>query len=247
MKLALLILLILVLPFSVGIVMLHSTESDAVAGPLPDFGCSLPETFAGWSSEDIPLGPTEAQSDSAMKTLNMDEFVQRRYVRNQDSITVYAAYWLPGKMDTRLIASHTPDRCWVENGWKCLDSIHDAKIEIAGTDVKPSEFRIFEMNKVKISVYYWLVVNGEVYTFGDRLNSYPSPWQFAKSFFREMLKGKPELYFIRISTTLSKAQLDKEPLFAAILNNMEETGIASKAVHDDALATPEGAAQSVTR
>ena len=50
--------------------------------------------------------------------------------RNGDlQISIYAAYWKPGKMSPRPVATHTPDVCWVGNGWVCQSAgIADLKV-----------------------------------------------------------------------------------------------------------------------
>jgi hypothetical protein len=129
-------------------------------------------------------------------------------------------------MDTRLVASHTPDRCWVENGWNCLDMRHGDTLNFGGLVVEPAEFRVFDIEGHKSVVYYWLVVNGQIYTFGNRLNTYPDPIAFVRDFFREMRRGRPEQYFVRISSTLPDDRLLDEPLMREIVKSLEATGIA---------------------
>ena len=86
----------------------------------PHLNGFVPGTVPGWSGRDVPLGANEFLSSEVEKVLNYDEAVYREYSRAGESFGVYVAYWGPGKMPTRLVASHTPDRCWTENGWRCL-------------------------------------------------------------------------------------------------------------------------------
>src|SRR4051812_8877665 len=82
----------------------------------------VPREIDGWNVSDEPIGPTEAASASALKTLNLDDYAYRSFHRGGHFFTVYAAYWAAGRMPTRLVASHTPDRCWTENGMRCVET-----------------------------------------------------------------------------------------------------------------------------
>ena len=76
---------------------------------------------AGWTSQEVPLGASEFMANEVEKVLKYDDFINREYRRGADRFGLYVAYWGPGKMPTQLVASHTPDRCWTENGWHCLE------------------------------------------------------------------------------------------------------------------------------
>lgn len=224
-KIVALVLIVLALVFAVGFQFVHQPAA-LPAGPTVDFSDKLPSMPAGWQSEDLPLGATEAQSDSAEKTLGIDGFIQRKYEHYGQSVTVYVAYWRPGSTDTRLAASHTPDRCWVENGWTCTGARHSETLDFGGVATLPAEFRSFEMNHMKLNVYYWLMVNGERYDLGNRLNGIPSPWLFVKSFVHEMALGRPEITFVRISSDLSPEALRELPLMHELVKSLSFTGIS---------------------
>jgi len=228
MKAVSLILLMTLLLFLGAVQVFSLGQKQDVTSVGMDLGNIIPDSVDGWTCEEIPLGSSEATSESAMKMLKLDDFVQRKYSRNGQTITVYVAYWQPGKMDTRLVASHTPDRCWVENGWKCVQTRHADVLELDGLATAPAEFRVFDIEGHMSVVYYWLMVNGQLYVFGNRLNSYPEPADFLRDFFREMVKGRPEQYFVRISSSLSDESLRSEPLFRQIMECLEITGISSR-------------------
>jgi len=82
---------------------------------------AVPIRLEGWDGHDVPLGANEFQSNAVEKVLNYDQVIYREYRHDQESFGVYVAYWGAGKMPTRFVASHTPDRCWTENGWHCVE------------------------------------------------------------------------------------------------------------------------------
>jgi len=228
MKLFSIILLSVVLLIVVALQLVSPvTEVDENAPSRYDVNSLVPVQVEGWTSEEIPLSSSEATSVSALKMLKLDEFVQRKFSRGMDSVTVYIAYWKPGKMDTRLVASHTPDRCWVANGWECKDALYAEVMRVDGLTILPAEYRDFDISGHHEMVFYWLMVNGELYRFGERLNSFPDPFMFARDFFKEMFRGRPEHLFVRISSSIPREKLEHEPIMRIIMESLHETGISS--------------------
>ena len=82
-------------------------------------GERFPRTLPGWSGRDEPLGPSEAVRGAVERNLNYDDYVFRIFEQRGTRFGIYVAYWAPGRMPVNKVASHTPDRCWVENGWHC--------------------------------------------------------------------------------------------------------------------------------
>jgi len=71
----------------------------------------------GWAVTYRPVAETAELQKATAEMLNYDDAVYAIYTHGETRISVYAAYWLPGKMSSRLIAGHTPDVCWVGAGW----------------------------------------------------------------------------------------------------------------------------------
>lgn len=187
----------------------------------------------GWSMEDLPLGNTESMQNNVEKRLNFDSFIFRRYTRGNANIAIYLAYWGPDRMDTRLVASHTPDRCWVENGWQCTDKAFGTELDVGGVQTKPAQGRTFiypSTNDVQ-HVFYWHLVGDKVYDYGERLNKFPDPIQYFRDFAQQLKNGRPEQYFIRISSSIPSEQLLHEPLFEDLIASLAPIGLdVSKSV-----------------
>lgn len=83
---------------------------------------AIPYEMDGWTSKDSGLGDTEEVQRAAEKVLNVTDYVNRTYSKNGTDFTVYIAYWKPDTMEIHRASSHSPDRCWVANGWKNIDS-----------------------------------------------------------------------------------------------------------------------------
>jgi len=65
----------------------------------------------GWSAAQRPVADTEEMKRAVAELLNHDAGGFVTYTNGDLQISIYAAYWKPGKMSPRLVAGHTPDVC----------------------------------------------------------------------------------------------------------------------------------------
>ncbi len=121
----------------------------------PRISAVIPQRAADWFGQDEPLGATEAVNEAALKTLNLDDYVFRRYSNGSRSFSIYAAYWAPGRMPTRLVASHTPDRCWTENGMRCVDLRFKQTYGVQRRALLPAEYRVFTAGRDEAKESAW--------------------------------------------------------------------------------------------
>ena len=126
----------LVLAAAVGLQGTHLFRETPQASNV-DLTQMVPLKLTGWEGRDVPLGPNEFIAGEVEKILNYDQVLNREYRRNGEAFGVYIAYWGPGKMPTRLVASHTPDRCWTENGWHCTAMRFKQKEPFEGGTLQP--------------------------------------------------------------------------------------------------------------
>ena len=193
----------------------------------PHLGQSVPMDLPGWSGREVPLGANEFLSSEVEKVLNYDEVVSREYSRGGESFGVYVAYWGPGKMSTRLVASHTPDRCWTENGWRCLEMKFKAAESFGGVALQPAEWRVFEPPRGGSPTYvmYWHLVEGRTYDYGGRFNNVPDPLLWWKDAVQQAVLGSREQYFIRLTSREPLENLWNDPGFAEILRGLARLGL----------------------
>jgi Protein of unknown function (DUF3485) len=191
----------------------------------------VPRALAGWSVVDEPLGETEAVNQAALKKLNLDDFVFRRFQRGAQSFSVYAAYWVPGKMPTRLVASHTPDRCWTENGMRCVEMRFRENYLANDRPLLPAEYRAFTPpnSEQKTFVVYWHLVEGKIYDYGARFNAVPSPWLWWKDTLAQATYGSREQLFVRIVSELPMETLWKDRDFQSVLQTVAGMGLLATA------------------
>ncbi len=225
MKEGILVLLLATLLTATGLqfVTVDKTREEDLAVSLAD---ALPREATGWVVEDQPLGATESLNERSERTLQLDSYVVRKYSRGQEALTVYIGYWGPGRMDTRMVAVHTPDRCWVENGWQTSSAEYQQIMTFGGRQTKPGEVRSFEVSGHTEYVYYWHLVGDGVYDYGKRLNRFPHPVKFVRDFMRNLTQGKPEQLFIRINANVPLNKLHSDELFQEIMSDVMDLGVA---------------------
>jgi hypothetical protein len=206
----------------------------------PHLANLIATSVPGWLSRELPLGPNEFVAGEVEKTLNYDEVFYREYTRGEENFAVYTAYWGAGKMPTRLVASHTPDRCWTENGMRCVEMIFKQATVVDGQPQQPAEWRVFETaaGGRQIYVLYWHLVDGLVYDYGNRFNAVPSVQLWLKDAAQQLLRGSREQYFVRLTSTAPLESLRDDPGFVAILRGLSRLGLAIPASSLPPVSTP---------
>jgi hypothetical protein len=182
-----------------------------------------------WTDRDVPLGANEFLVGEAEKILNYDEVLNREYARSGTRFGVYVAYWGPGKMPTQLVASHTPDRCWTENGWRCQEMRFKQSGVLAGAELQPAEWRLFEppVGGRPTYVLFWHLVDGRTYDYGERFNAIPDPVRWLRGVVEQALRGNREQYFIRLTSEEPFEELQADPGFRAVLDGLAKLGLAA--------------------
>jgi len=180
--------------------------------------------LSGWNGRNTPLGPTEASEGEVEKILNFDDVFLREYASAKGTLSLYVAYWGPGKIQTQVAASHTPDRCWSSAGWVCEAQRH--AVVLPG--LKPGEWRIFSADRTPdLKVIYWLLVGENVYDFGDRFNRVPSPWRWWRDVAKQIFSAPTEQYFIRLTSDRPFEELNEDPGFQELLASLARLGLAA--------------------
>ena len=189
---------------------------------------TLPKVVMGWEAADEPLGPTEFLQTAVEKNLNYDDMVNRVYRSGVRSFGLYVAYWSPGRMPVQKVASHTPDRCWSENGWTCEAMRIDDNVKAGPQHLLPARWRLFRPpveGGAKQYVLYWHLVGGELYDYGDRFNQRPDPLKWWRDTVHYAVKGSSEQYFIRIMSSQPLESLQADPGFQEVLGALAKLGL----------------------
>jgi hypothetical protein len=209
----------------VGLQLVFSLREEPKAEPRLRLAELIAKSASDWVVTDEPIGMTEAVSEAALKTLNLDDFVYRRYRRGGVSFTVYAAYWAAGKMPTRLVASHTPDRCWTENGMRCVDLKFKQTYEVKGRPLLPADWRVFVSGEARTQVVYWHLVEGKLYDYGDRFNAVPHPLLWWKDTLEQATYGSREQLFVRVAAEVPLEQIWSDSGFQDVMESVAKLGL----------------------
>ncbi len=120
----------------------------------------LPAAPAGWQTKDLPIADTPEEQEQAEAVLHFDDAIYRIYANGRANVGVYIAHWLPGKVSPAKVGAHSPDTCWVHNGWETVLRDHVEAQPMAGGTLKPMETGTFEKDGEKVHVIFWHLVGG---------------------------------------------------------------------------------------
>jgi hypothetical protein len=192
------------------------------------FAGKVPIGLAGWSARELPLGNTELLAGQVSSMLNFDAFVFREFARGTDRIAVYAAYWRPGRMPVSRVVSHTPDRCWTENGWNCETMVFNERWSIPTIgELQPAQRRVFRSPVGAAEhVAFWHFVNGEPFDFGERFTAFTDPKMWIKQTLAYAALGSGEQCFIRITSDRPFEHFRDDPGWLELMAALGKLGLA---------------------
>lgn len=173
----------------------HSAMEAKFTGKISDLFPSERELI-GWVVIDAPIADTPEMKRRVNEVLNYDDAGYRIYTKGNQRISVYLAYWHPGKMLVRSVAHHTPDVCWTLAGWQCTQ--RDTITGVRLTDIDHAEHRIFRRGDQIEHVVFWHLAGGEVVSYNT---GWMPPWHATiTDTFKWGLEQKQEQIFLRISS-----------------------------------------------
>jgi len=191
--------------------------------PLATF---MPASLPGRVTKDLPLGSTEAAVDRVEGILKYDDFIYRSYTASSGTIAIYIAYWVPDKIPTRLVAAHTPDRCWSNSGWDCV-GMRFSEVPQSVHRLKPAHWRQFiGPDKHTEYVLFWHLVGDRLYDYGERFNRMPSPGQLVRDSISQFSFGPQEQYFIRLTSDQPFEDVQNDAGFHELLGALAALGLA---------------------
>jgi hypothetical protein len=176
----------------------------------------LPPAPVGWTMKTKEIADTPEMKQAVGELLNYDDGVFVDYTNGIDRLSVYIAYWKPGKMSHRLVAAHTPDVCWVGNGWKKEKSETVRGLTTSnGRPLAPAEGRVFTAQGQPEYVWFWHLVGSEAKSYAT--GSAP-PWYAAlQDLWERGFNQRQEQFFIRLSSAESLDSKDLNPVLQPVL------------------------------
>lgn len=158
----------------------------------------LPNKMPGWEITDHDMAKSPEASARVSNFLNFDDAIFRSYRRGDTLIGVYVAYWKPGKASYRWAGSHTPDTCWIINGWTRCDRKYSIPFKTKNQEFEPAEFGVYEKNGTTQKVYFWHLVGGKANAYKQKKHSYYL--NALKDIQKHGLNQRKEQFFVRLSS-----------------------------------------------
>ena len=186
----------------------------------------VPIKIPGWQAKDEPLGASELMRGQVASILNFDDYVYRIYTRGDTRIGFYVAYWRRDRMPVSRVASHTPDRCWTENGWKCETmGFNQVLILPDKSRLQPAQSRLFvSPSNTRENVLFWHMVGGKAFDFGERFTAFTHPGKWLRDTVAYATLGSSEQYFIRLTSNRSFEELRGDAGWDELLRALAELG-----------------------
>lgn len=216
-------LVVLVLSAAVFVRFYQPPEVEPGAAAPAVFSQLRQATAPGWRVSELPLGDTELVQAKVEQTLQFDHAVFLRFQNGSRDFAVYLAHWWPGKASPRTVRGHTPDVCWPNAGWMPVSERSKSIHQLAGRTVSLCEFRRFEQHGVAQEVVFWHLLNGQVVPFWT--GALPSPAQLWRAFRGEWRAIRGEQYFLRVSTSGSMEEIERDPFFQQVMSILGPLGV----------------------
>ena len=183
----------------------------------------IPNELSGWKIKDQDMAESPESSARISDFLNFDDALFRIFNKGDTIVGLYIAYWTPGKASYRWAGAHTPDTCWVLNGWTRLERKYTIPLSCNGYEFKPVEFGVYEKDGNTQNVYFWHLVGGSPFGYSQ---------EGAHNIFGALLDIKKyglnlrqEQFFIRLSSNKTIQQLESMPEFNKITAALNHLGL----------------------
>lgn len=176
----------------------------------------LPPPPPGWTLTENTIADTPEMQKAVGELLNFDDAVFVDYTKGGRRLSVYMAYWTPGKMSQRLVAGHTPDVCWVGNGWTKVSAETVTNFGDAKRLLPPAESRCFQAQGRLEYVWFWHVVGAGVQSYGT--GDKPPWYAMIADLLSKGLNQRQEQFFIRLSSETPLAEFDADSPLTAVLD-----------------------------
>jgi hypothetical protein len=195
----------------------------------------LPGAPRGWTAQDEPIADTPEELEKVEGVLHFDDAAYRVYDDGHTQVAVYIAYWLPGRFSPAKVGAHSPDTCWVHNGWNTVERNHDVESPLAGGVLKPMETGLFEKDGQRVHVIFWHLVGGIPMHYDlsgwnngivGRIQRLPT---LLDDFSKFGLDQRKEQLVIRLSSSESFEELWADPGFGQFMDHLSRSfGLYSK-------------------
>jgi exosortase len=187
----------------------------------PDLLNLLPETAPGWQ---VSTNNNLYQFSGVLQT---DLLAQREYRRQEPDgsfteIILYAAYWRAGQVPVSLVASHTPDACWIGSGWVAQKTDPPrVTLAIDHHALAPAEYRLFTFNGFPQYVWFWHIYDGRPIQYRDPYSAV----ELLRIAWKYGFRHNGDQVFIRVSSNRPWAQFAHDALLEEFFRRAAKVGL----------------------
>ena len=193
---------------------------------------AIPDKISGWEIQDMEIADTPESSARISEFLNFDDAIFRAFVKDDTEVGLYIAYWAPGTASYRWAGAHTPDTCWVVNGWECTKREYSIPFQHGNVQLEPAEYGVYKTETDQQNVYFWHLVGGAAYAYKQK--GTPNVFGALIDIKHHGLNLRKEQFFIRLSSNKTIDQLKQIVGFSEILDSLAEIGLAKASDRNDA-------------
>jgi len=186
---------------------------------------------AGWQMRRLEIADSEEMRSRVMSILRYDDVIFRNYRHGATEVQIYVAYWKPGSVPYGQAGVHTPDTCWVVNGWTAEERRHAQSLTVGQRATKPAETGRYSMRGQKLEVAFWHLVGGRVHGYEQKgwRDGVAGVRERLPHFFQDLrrygLNLAQEQVFIRISSNVPMETLQHDPAFGRLLETLRPLGV----------------------
>jgi hypothetical protein len=192
---------------------------------------SVPSNIPGWTVHTLPIAETEIMQQQVKEVLHYDEAVYRVYRRGGLEVAVYAAYWKPGSANYSRVGVHTPDTCWIYNGWTRNQRDHAVPLAVGARPMLPAETGTFSKNGAPLHVMFWHLVGGRPVSYDE--TGWDRTWRGKlhrlqlglADFARFGLRQRDDQCFVRVTSSRPLREALDDPHFQSLLWHLEPLGV----------------------
>lgn len=182
----------------------------------------LEPAFASARTSSLSVGATEFETDAAERILNYDQVLYKNIETPASRFQLFITYWRAGKIEERLVTGHTPDTCWISNGWTCRLRKRLFEVELPGVfHMKRWEYGVYESQGVVRAALFVHLADGDYSKYkvvGKKSISEWLPQALSQGF-----RTRTEQVFIRITWDSRSAPPYADEVFQDIVQRLEKT------------------------
>lgn len=147
----------------------------------------------------VSIGSTVLEQNAVRGALRFTDVIYVD-VKGDPQISVYIAYWAANVISPREVGFHTPDHCWVNAGWRRIDTADEGMFAELRQFQQPKS-RKFLAGSTEAYVLYWHIYGDRCIDYGS--GAFPDYASWITDIRRFGLSQKLPQMFIRIHCSKS--------------------------------------------